>query len=244
VSCTDETVAGDLLAAGLLPQHAKLLEASAINAGIARRRGYFSVANPTALKQLGFSPAQQRTPALVIPLWGVNGQVASHQIRPDLPRQRDGKTIKYESPNGARTLLDVHPVTRPHLGDPTRPLVITEGVRKADAAASQGIDAIALLGIWNWRGSNGLGGKTALPDWESVAFGGRSVYLMFDSDAGSKPEVRVALRRLGRFLEGRGAVVRIARIQPARDGGKQGLDELHRRRRRRAGVACDQLDAR
>lgn len=209
----------------LLEHHQRLLDASAINAGIARRRGYFSAANETTLKQLGFSTAQLRVPALVIPLWNVHGAVALHQTRPDQPRLRDGKPVKYESPNGVRMALDVHPVTQRNLGDPSRPLVVTEGVRKADAALSQGVDAIALLGVWNWRGTGGAGGKAALPDWEAVALGNRTVYLVFDSDSSSKPQVRAALRRLGRFLESRGATVRIARLQPAGDGGKQGLDD-------------------
>ena len=38
----------------------------------------------------------------MIPLWGVSGQVAFHQARPDRRGTRDGKPIKYESPNGAR----------------------------------------------------------------------------------------------------------------------------------------------
>lgn len=222
--------AGDVLAAPnadeLLPQHRKLLEASAINAGLARRRGYFSVANAAALRQLGFSQAQSaRVPALVIPLWSAHGAVAFHQARPDRPRLRDGKPVKYESPNGTRMALDVHPVTRPRLSDPSRPLIVTEGIRKADSALTQGVDALALLGVWNWRGTGGEGGKTALPDWELVALEGRSIYLLFDSDAVSKPQVRGALQRLGSFLESRGAAVYVPRLQPARDGSKVGLDD-------------------
>jgi hypothetical protein len=101
----------------LLPQHARLIEASAINAGLARGRGYFSAASPATLRQFGFTRAQARTPALVIPLWNVHGTVAFHQARPDQPRLRDGKPIKYETPNGARMVLDVHPATRRRLGD-------------------------------------------------------------------------------------------------------------------------------
>jgi len=210
----------------LLDQHAKLLETSAINAGIASRRGYFSVANATALKQLGFSKRQSElVPALVIPLWNVRGESAFHQARPDRPRLHDGKPIKYETPSGVRMALDVHPAAQPRLGDPSGPLVVTEGVRKADASLSHGVDAIALLGVWNWRGTNGAGGKAALPDWEHIALDGRDVYLAFDSDAKSKPQVRAALQRLGRFLEARGAVVRLVRLQPATDGGKTGLDD-------------------
>jgi putative DNA primase/helicase len=211
----------------LLEHHRRLLEASAVNAGIADSRGYFSVANAGALRQLGFSDAQaRRVPALVIPLWNVHGAIALYQARPDLPRIRDGKAIRYETPNGARMLLDVHPAMRERLGDPARALIVTEGVRKADAAVSAGVDAVALLGVWNWRGTNGVGGKTALSDWEAIALNGRPVFLAFDSDAAMKPAVRTALHRLARFLETRGAAVRICRLQPAADGGKQGLDDF------------------
>src|SRR6266540_4334461 len=100
----------------LLDQHGKLLEASAINAGVASRRGYFSVANATALKQLGFSERQSDlVPALVIPLWNVHGERAFHQARPDRPRLRDGKPVKYETPHAVRMALDVHPMAQPKL---------------------------------------------------------------------------------------------------------------------------------
>ena len=104
-----------------------------------------------------------------MPVWGIAGEVVLHQARPDTPRVRDGKAIKYETVGGSRMVLDVHPQTRQYLGDPSVPLLITEGVRKADAALSHGLHTIALLGVWNWRGTNAAGGKTALPDWESVA---------------------------------------------------------------------------
>jgi putative DNA primase/helicase len=216
---------GSVEGSPLLEQHQRLLDASAVNPGIAGARGYFSVANATALEQLGFSPSQRRTPALAIPVWSVHGAVSFHQIRPDQPRTRDGKAIKYETPNGVRMCVDAHPVVQRHLDDPSRTLIITEGVRKADAVVSQGVDAIALLGIWNWRGTGGNGGKAALPDWERIALDGRDVVLCFDSDASTNPQIRRAQHRLGRLLESRGATVRVARLQPARDGAKQGLDD-------------------
>jgi len=222
--------AGDKPAAaelGLLEQHQRLLDASAINAGIAGGRGYYSVANASALRLIGFSAAQAaRVPALVVPLWDVHGRVRFHQARPDYPRVRDGKPVKYETPNGVRMALDVHPATRSRLADPAVPLIVTEGVRKADAALSSGVHAVALLGVWNWRGTNGAGGKTALADWDKVALDSRRVYLSFDSDVSENPQMRTAIRRLGRFLESRGADVRVTRLQPARDGGKQGLDDF------------------
>jgi hypothetical protein len=109
-------------------------------------------------------------------------------------------------------VLDVPPATRPYLGNPAIPLWITEGVRKADSGASRGLTIIALLGVWNWRGTNAHGGKVALPDWECIALNSRRVYLAFDSDATSNPQVAKAVRRLGAFLTSRQADVRYIRL--------------------------------
>jgi hypothetical protein len=64
--------------------------------------------------------------------------------------------------------------------NPYVPLIVTEGLRKADAAVSVGVCCLGLLGVWNWRGRNEVGGATALVDWERIALKGRSVYLAFD----------------------------------------------------------------
>jgi hypothetical protein len=122
-------------------------------------------------------------------------------------------------------VLDVPPRARIWLGDPTRPLFITEGVRKADAAVSRDLCCIALLGVWNWRGRNADGGTTALADWESIALKGRTAYVVFDSDLMTKAPVYVALARLKAFLERRGSEVRIIYLPPAAGGAKQGLDD-------------------
>ena len=189
----------------LLPQHLALLKASAISPRVAKARKYRSVTNQAELERLGFAPAQQLVPALLIPVWSVAGEIATHQIRPDSPRIREGKPVKYETPAGSRMLLDVPPMARQWLGDPKRPLFITEGARKADAAVSKDLCCIALLGVWAWRGRNPAGGKVALPDWESIALNKREVFIVFDSDVMQKRAVYAALARLKAFLESRGA---------------------------------------
>jgi len=62
--------------------------------------------------------------------------------------------------------------------------------------------------VWNWRGTNTLGGKTALPAWHDVALNGRRVVLAFDSDVTAKRGVRAALRELAAYLASKGADVR------------------------------------
>ena len=86
----------------------------------------------TALKEAGFSNAQQRAPGILIPLHGVDGTVIGHQYRPDKPREdtKRGRLIKYENPLGSLIRLDVPPRCRKQLGDPSVPLFFTEGAKK------------------------------------------------------------------------------------------------------------------
>jgi hypothetical protein len=203
-----------------------LLTASAISDIVARARGYRSVTTGTELLELGFSARQARVPALLIPVWGVGGEISLYQTRPDTPRiDPRGKVVKYETVAGARMVLDVHPMVRDQLVDPAIPLWITEGVRKGDAAVSRGLCCIALLGVWNWRGTNTLGGKVALADWESIALNNRRTYVAFDSDVMTKPDVRAALARLKAFLESRGARVWLVYLPAGPNGNKVGLDD-------------------
>lgn len=210
----------------LLPKHAALVADSGITEDVAATRGYRSVTTRAELKRLGFGDAQCRVPALLLPIRDVSGEIVLYQLRPDEPRVRDGKPLKYETPVRARMTLDVPLHARRWLGDPARPLFVTEGVRKADAAVSHGLCCVAVLGVWNFRGTNEHGGTTALADWEAIALNGRDVYVVFDSDVMTKPAVHAALARLKAFLEHRGARVLLVYL-PAGDGGvKVGLDDF------------------
>ena len=208
----------------LLSHHQRLLTYSVISPEIARVRGYRSVTKKAELLRLGFSARQCQVPTLLIPVWDVTGEIRLYQSRPDRPRIERGKAVKYETPKGAQMTLDVPPLVRPWLSDPHRPLFVTEGVRKADAAVSQGLCCVALLGVWNWRGTNDTGGKLALPAWESIALNGRRVYLVFDSDVMTKAQVHAALTRLKAFLEHRDAKVWVIYLAPGEGGAKVGLD--------------------
>ncbi len=211
----------------LLPHHRTMLEATALSPEVIQARGYRTATTKTQLKDLGFSDAQCRVPALVIPIFDVTGQVALHQIRPDSPRTgQHGKAVKYDTPKGAKMALDIPPTVRPLLGNPHRPLFITEGVKKADSAVSHGLCCIALLGVWNWRGANEEGGKTVLAAWEYIALEDRDVYVVFDSDVALKPEVHQALVRLKGFLDSRKAKARVIYLESRTDGGKVGLDDF------------------
>lgn len=210
----------------LSDKHRQTLEVeSGISPDVIESRGYRTVSVKADLRRSGFKDYQCRVPTLLMPVWNPTGEIALYQSRPDEPRISNGKAIKYETLAGSAMSLDCHPSVRHMLGNPEIPLWGTEGIKKGDALVSHGCCAISLLGVWNWRGTNKEGGKTALPDWELIALNGRIVYICFDSDVMLKPEVHAALVRLKNFLELRKAKVRLIYLPSGESGAKVGVDD-------------------
>lgn len=215
------------MSAPLSEQHRAMLEQeSGICTDVIAARGYRTITDAAELERLSFSPKQRNVPALLIPIYSPTGEQRLYQARPDTPRMNDkGKPVKYETPAGSQMSLDMHPSVRDKARDPKTPLWITEGIKKGDALVSQGLCTVALIGVWNFRGTNDHGGKAALPEWEFVALNGRDVYIVFDSDVMGKKEVARALERLKAMLEHRGAKVKLVYLPDAADGAKQGVDD-------------------
>ncbi len=211
----------------LSPKHrAMLTKESGIDEQVVAERGYRTVTTKAELERLGFRRPQRGVPALLIPVCGPTGQIELYQSRPDEPRiSRPGKPVKYETPGGERMALDVHPAMREAIRDPSRPLFVTEGIKKEDALVSRGLCSTGLIGVWNWRGTNEYDGKTVLAAWEHIALEGRKVYVVFDSDVMEKLEVHAALSRLKGFLESRKATVHPIYLPAGEGGSKQGVDD-------------------
>jgi hypothetical protein len=210
---------------------------SGISEAIIQARGYRTITDAAELRELGFTPAQCRPPGLLLPLWTTDGQNGCYIFRPDNPRvaedRKGGKlpdgtykqrVIKYEQPKGESVRVDCPPACQPQLADPTVPLFITEGQKKADALASREACAIALTGVWNFKGRNEFGGTTFLADFDHIALDGRLVYLVFDSDVLTKPPVRQAMDRFTEHLKRKGADVQVVYLPPV-DGRKMGVDD-------------------
>lgn len=198
----------------LIPEHAELIKASAIDDEVRDERGYRSITEPEEIRQFGRG--------LLIPLYDVDGQNGFFQTRLDVPRDKDNR---YRTPKGQRNILDVHPRCRKQLGDPKVPLIFTEGSRKADAAVSKGLCAISLTGVCNWRTKNKDGGITVLADFGSIAWNGRIVLIIFDSDAATNPNVDRERKRLREELIRRKAKPWFVNLPPSLDGSKVGLDD-------------------
>ena len=145
----------------LLPNHLDLVKASAISPEVSRERGYRSETVKAHAQRLGFSPVQCCTPALLIPLYSVRRMRPVISFGPTSLESRMARRSSTKPRAVHGDDVDCHPRSRPLLDDPNKPLLITEGVRKADSAVSIGLPAITLLGVWGFRGSNEKGGKVA-----------------------------------------------------------------------------------
>lgn len=204
--------------------HLAMLAASGITPEHAALRGYETIRDPRRLAALPIAKAGQRTQGLLVPQLRVDGSTWGFQYRPDDPRERNGKVVKYETPIGQRNGIDVPPGVGPRLGDPTVPLFITEGVKKADCGALHGLCIVALPGVWSWRGRNGSGGKVVVPDWHDIALNERRVVLAFDGDVARKKSVRTALQNLADYLSSKGSRVDYLHLPDTDD--KTGLDDF------------------
>jgi hypothetical protein len=214
---------------GLLQRHlAHLRDGSGLPLEVIRERGYRSVlVSKDDLADLGFAAYQQRVPALLVPVCPPDGSNGLYQIKPDYPRTgQDGKTIKYETQAGRELRLDVPPRCRPLLADPTVPLWITEGAKKADKLAAEGACAVSVMGVWSFQRKDVFGQPMFLGDWDAIALAGRDVRIAYDSDVSVKTAVQQATARLAAVLSRRGARVRAVRIPDGAGGAKQGVDDF------------------
>jgi Domain of unknown function (DUF3854) len=174
----------------------------------ARRSRVYSASAREVQRILGF-PAG---PGLVF----MYGYLDAH-VKPDY-KPKSGKV--YYASKGSKCLMYIPAL----LGwdifkDPTQDLFITEGEKKAVAAVQEGIPCVAFSGVWTWKQD----GKP-IDDLDIVAWDGRQVYIVFDSDAAKNFQVQRAEQALKAELEARGAAVSIVRL-PANGSKKVGLDD-------------------
>ena len=187
-------------------------------------RGYETITDSRRLAELKIvKAARDCVPGLLIPLLRPDGSTWGYQYRPDVPRLLGGKPVKYETPYQQRNGLDIPPCMDSWLGDPSVELWVTEGTKKADAAVLHGLCCIALSGVWNWRGTNDMGGKTAVGDWNSIALNSRRVIIAFDGDVARKKSAAIALCALAEFQKSRGATVEYLNLPDEVE--KIGLDD-------------------
>lgn len=231
----------------LEPHHLQHLQASAISDAIIAERGYRSIAagsiydwrqiagiiHPDALLKRVLHKG-----ALAFPLRRLGAETPHTWIlRPDQPREKDGKPIKYEYPRSVTNVLDVLPRYRAALGNPAIDIWLTEGAKKADALATAYDGLIVPVnenGVWGWRSKGKI-----LDDFKSIVWEGRRVVLAPDGDVRHNKAVYQAVVRSARLFTAWGAAeVLICLLPCEKHGPKIGVDDYLA-----AGHSIDELES-
>jgi hypothetical protein len=229
IAVGETTATGHEPLSRLLPHHLECLHGSGLSDATIADWGCYSIEpdQKWVLNQLGFG--QLEPPALALPMIPPDQTKPNRDLvmlKPDMPRRDTrGHINKYEARPKSRNRVHVPLAIRDKLADLTMPLVITEGQKKAEKAAQEGICAVALPGVWNWRDRVG---ESSFPisDFDLIQLAGRKIWICFDSDAAQNPHVRRAESDLAIFLGKRGARVSIKRLPPGQNGAKVGLDDF------------------
>lgn len=125
---------------------------------------------------------------------------------------------KYWQPPGTPPVLYLPPVRaidwHEVAADPSRPLYVVEGEKKAFVLCCLGLPCIGIGGVWCAQKDGAL-----LPQWQPFALVGRRVSLVFDADRIDKRDVRDAEARTALLLGERGASVDRVDLPPERGKG-------------------------
>jgi hypothetical protein len=136
------------------------------------------------------------------------------------------KPIRYQQPKGTPPEVYLPKVEgldwNAVMLDTTIPIAITEGeIKSLSATVNSGIPHIGLGGVFMWADN-----KLPIKMFERFALERRDVYIVFDSDIDTNPQVQLAEARLSSYLLKRRAKVRRARLPAGTDGAKQGADDF------------------
>src|SRR5918912_3107677 len=119
----------------LSERHRRMLEEeSHIAPEIIEARGYWTAETVEELEaKTDIKPNQYYAPALVLPIYGVDGRYRYSRVRPDNPPPDKGK---YLQPAATANVLDIPRMVLDKVMDTSLTLVITEGEKKCDYLAS------------------------------------------------------------------------------------------------------------
>ncbi len=120
--------------------------------------------------------------------------------------------LRYVQPSGSELHVYLPPLLksgatwRDVMEHADAPLFITEGeLKSACVCANTAHVMLGLGGVFSWMSKRR--GQALLPILEEFCWGGRTVYLCFDSDQSTKPLVQLAASRLALALTAKGALV-------------------------------------
>lgn len=222
-------MASKIASAGFIPADEAFiakLASSGLDLDDAKTLGITFMPNSASL-----GPSFQALKGMTLPYFDVNGtQTDFFRIRYlELPPgfgAQVAKPQRYAQAAGSLNEVYLPPIIDWHnlSTRPTEEILITEGELKAACAAKHGYNCMALGGVNTWSSAKrNIALLEPLPqlDWR-----GRSVIIIFDSDASTNPNVARAQVSLAKMLLALGALPKVATLPPALNGEKQGLDDF------------------
>lgn len=190
------------------------LQRSGLTKETIARSGIYSASGKDLSTLLGFTISCS---GMVIPYLNVTEPYV--RVKLNTPGS-DGK--RYRSPKESLNRVYVPPLLDPRvLADAGQSLWVTEGEKKALKACQEGVPCVAFSGVWSWR----TDGKP-IPDLDGIRWTGRTVTIVYDSDAIRNEQVLRAEKELARGLAERGATVFRVRLPEGPNGEKAGLDDF------------------
>lgn len=211
----------------------KKLSLSAIESDDAKKLGYKPYSADEAARDLKSLPSYHA--GFLIPYFDLDGKHTKFWRYRYLETTKTGfealsakKDLRYAQPGKSLNELYLPPAGgvnwRSIAQNPEIPLVITEGELKAACATKLGFPTIGLGGVWCFKSNNAR--MPLLPMFHEFVWRDRVVYITYDSDAVTNPQVMTAENALARELTLLGAqpfVVRIPFLE--KDNKKIGLDD-------------------
>ena len=180
--------------------------------------GFYSATADEASLILG----RNEGPGLIFPYLDRKSETVFQRVKPDSSSFPGGKSPRYLSPKGQGNRLYIPPGAWKAVDDPSAPLIITEGEKKAAKAVQEGFPTVAVSGVWNFRDAE----HQFIPDLEEIVWKKRDVRIVFDSDVIGNTSVAGAIWELAWNLNSRGACTKVALLPSAKDGAKQGVDDF------------------
>lgn len=202
------------------------LESSGIDAQAAKKLGYRHL-SATETKAKGHREVQ----SMLIPYYDIDGSKARKFYRlrylegtkKGFAKQTNAKEQRYDQPAMAPEVYFPPLLPWRKYLDTREPLFITEGEYKAACATLRGYPCIALGGVWNFCSRKN--GVQLLTIFDELKLEGRDVYIIYDSDSVSNPQVIMAENELCKQLTQKKARPLVVRLPNVGTDKKTGLDD-------------------
>ena len=170
-----------------------------------------------------FTTEGARVPLRARPGWP--DFVRYRALRTPVPAPADFNKYTQESRTGVCAYFPPNADWPSIINDWTKPILITEGEKKAAKGCKEGFNVIGLGGVNSYGAKSNLGARL-LPELDAILWVRREVTIVYDSDLRSNTHVSDAMNDLAEVLTDVGAIVRTVLLPTLNGDEKVGLDDF------------------